>query len=54
MVALCYNGTPIAMTGAMFLFAASAVAFWLFSVRSVQETRIVAPRQHAENSFASH
>jgi MFS transporter, DHA1 family, multidrug resistance protein len=53
-VAFWYNGTPIAMTGAMFLFAASAVAFWLFSLRSLQETRIVAPRQHAENSFASH
>jgi MFS transporter, DHA1 family, multidrug resistance protein len=54
MVAMCYNGTPIAMTGAMFLFAASAVAFWLFSMRSLQETRIVAPRQQTENSFASH
>jgi DHA1 family bicyclomycin/chloramphenicol resistance-like MFS transporter len=53
-VAFWYNGTPIAMTGAMLLFAASAIAFWLYSLRSLPETRLVAPRQHAQNSFASH
>jgi MFS transporter, DHA1 family, multidrug resistance protein len=54
MVAFWYDGTPIAMTGVMLLFAVSAIAFWLFSLRSLQETRLVAPRQHAEKSFASH
>ena len=32
-VALCYRGTPLAMTGAMLLFAASAFGFWLLSLR---------------------
>jgi MFS transporter, DHA1 family, multidrug resistance protein len=53
-VAFWYNGTPLAMTGTMCLFAASAVTFWLFSLRLLRETRMVAPRQHVENSFASH
>jgi DHA1 family bicyclomycin/chloramphenicol resistance-like MFS transporter len=33
-VAFWYNGTPEAMTGTMLLFAASALGFWLFSLRS--------------------
>jgi DHA1 family bicyclomycin/chloramphenicol resistance-like MFS transporter len=53
-VAFWYNGTPMAMTGAMLLFAASAFAFRLFSLRYLQEARHVAPRQQPESSFANH
>jgi DHA1 family bicyclomycin/chloramphenicol resistance-like MFS transporter len=36
LVAFGYSGTPIAMTGAMLLFAASAFGFWLLSVHTLQ------------------
>jgi MFS transporter, DHA1 family, multidrug resistance protein len=32
LVAFCYNGTPVAMTGVMLLFGASAFGFWLCSL----------------------
>ena len=43
LVASCYNGTPTAMTGAMLLFAASALGFWLFSLPFLRESRRTAP-----------
>jgi hypothetical protein len=52
-VAFWYNGTPIAMTGAMFLFAASAFGFWLLSLHFLHRGRRAGPHR-AENSFASH
>jgi hypothetical protein len=52
-VAFWYTGTPLAMTGAMLLFATAAFAFWLFTRRSLQAHR-AAPRRCVENSFASH
>src|SRR5208282_3454495 len=36
LVAFWYNGTPMAMTGAMLLFAASAFGFWLLVISSVR------------------
>jgi len=33
-VAFCYNGTPLAMTSTMLMFAACAFAFWLVAIRS--------------------
>jgi hypothetical protein len=53
-VAFWYTGTPLAMTGAMLLFATAAFAFWLFTRRSLQEAHRGALRRCAENSFASH
>lgn len=53
-VAFWYNGTPLAMTSAMLLFAASAFAFWLLSLRFLQEARRATPRHCTESSFANH
>ena len=53
-VAFWYTGTPLAMTGAMLLFATAALAFWLFTRRSLQEAHRTAPQRCAESSFASH
>ena len=53
LVAFWYNGTPIAMTGAMLLFAASAFGFWLLSLRFLHKGG-QAGAHRAENSFASH
>jgi DHA1 family bicyclomycin/chloramphenicol resistance-like MFS transporter len=39
LVALCYNRTPTAMTGAMLLFGVSAFGFWLFSLPFLRESR---------------
>jgi hypothetical protein len=52
LVALWYNGTPMAMTGAMLLFAAAALGFWLFSLRFFPEVAV--PQRRAENAFADH
>jgi DHA1 family bicyclomycin/chloramphenicol resistance-like MFS transporter len=54
-VAFCYRGTPLAMTGTMLLFAASAFGFWLLSLRFLNHDRpsVPQPRQ-VENSFAAH
>jgi DHA1 family bicyclomycin/chloramphenicol resistance-like MFS transporter len=52
LVAFWYNGTPIAMTGAMLLFAASAFGFWLFSLRFLHKGG-QAGAHRAENPFAS-
>jgi MFS transporter, DHA1 family, multidrug resistance protein len=54
LVALWYNGTPMAMTGAMLLFAAAALGFWLFSLRFFPESLEVGTPRNAENSFANH
>jgi DHA1 family bicyclomycin/chloramphenicol resistance-like MFS transporter len=54
LVALWYNGTPIAMTGAMLLFAAAALGFWLLSLRFFSEVLEAGPPRHAENSFVNH
>jgi MFS transporter, DHA1 family, multidrug resistance protein len=51
-VAFWYNRTPMAMTGTMLLFAASALGFWLFSLRFFPEGLEVGPQQSAVNSFA--
>jgi DHA1 family bicyclomycin/chloramphenicol resistance-like MFS transporter len=53
-VAFCYHGTPMAMTGTMLLFAASAFGFWILSLRSLAEERQTGSRHCAENSFANH
>jgi MFS transporter, DHA1 family, multidrug resistance protein len=53
-VAFCYHGTPMAMTGTMLLFAASAFGFWILSLRSLAEERQTGSRHRAENSFANH
>ena len=55
-VALCYRGTPLAMTGAMLLFAASAFGFWLLSLRflSHDDRPAVSQPRPVESSFASH
>jgi MFS transporter, DHA1 family, multidrug resistance protein len=53
LVAFCYNGTPIAMTGVMLLFGASAFGYWLYSLSFLGESRrIGAPC--AESSCISH
>jgi MFS transporter, DHA1 family, multidrug resistance protein len=54
LVALWYNGTPTAMTGAMLLFAAAALGFWLFSLRFFPEVLETGARRRAENVFADH
>jgi hypothetical protein len=54
LVALWYNGTPMAMTGAMLLFAAAALGFWLFSLRFFPEVLESVPQRRAENAFAAH
>jgi DHA1 family bicyclomycin/chloramphenicol resistance-like MFS transporter len=54
LVAFWYNGTPMAMTGAMFLFAAAALGFWLFSLRFFPEVLEKDPQRRAENVFADH
>jgi MFS transporter, DHA1 family, multidrug resistance protein len=54
LVALWYNGTPMAMTGAMLLFAAAALGFWLFSLRFFPDGLEAGTPRNAENSFASH
>jgi DHA1 family bicyclomycin/chloramphenicol resistance-like MFS transporter len=54
LVALWYNGTPMAMTGAMLLFAAAALGFWLFSLRFFPEVLKAVPQRRAENSFVNH
>jgi DHA1 family bicyclomycin/chloramphenicol resistance-like MFS transporter len=54
LVAFWYTGTPLAMTGAMLLFATAAFTYWLFTQRTLQEAHQAAPRRCAENSFASH
>jgi MFS transporter, DHA1 family, multidrug resistance protein len=54
LVALWYNGTPMAMTGTMLLFAAAALGFWLFSLRFFPEVLEASTRRNAENSFANH
>jgi hypothetical protein len=38
-VAFWYNGTPMAMTGTMLLFTASAFGFWLLSLRFILRGR---------------
>ena len=53
-VAFWYNGTPMAMTGTMLLFAASALGFWLFSLRFFPEGLEAGPQPCAVNSFADH
>jgi DHA1 family bicyclomycin/chloramphenicol resistance-like MFS transporter len=54
LVALWYNGTPMAMTGTMLLFAAAALGFWLFSLRFFPEGLEADTPRNAENSFANH
>ena len=51
-VAFWYNGTPLAMTGAMLLFAASAFGFWILSLRFLREGRQAEPRHRTENVFS--
>ena len=53
-VAFWYNGTPMAMTGAMLLFAVSAFGFWLLSLRFLNDGRQAVPQHSVENSFANH
>ncbi|MBV9107030.1 MAG: multidrug effflux MFS transporter [Verrucomicrobia bacterium] len=53
-VAIWYNGTPIAMAGAMLLFAASALGCWLLCARFLPQERYTAPRRRPENSLANH
>jgi len=53
-VAFWYNGTPMAMTGAMLLFAASASGFWIISLRFLPETRHTGLQHRTEDSFANH
>jgi DHA1 family bicyclomycin/chloramphenicol resistance-like MFS transporter len=53
-VAFWYNGTPMAMTGAMLLFAASAFGFWLLSLRFLNEGPQAAWQHGVENSFVNH
>jgi DHA1 family bicyclomycin/chloramphenicol resistance-like MFS transporter len=53
-VAFCYNGTPLAMTGAMLLFAAAAFVYWLRSRSFVAEEPHAAPQRSVENSYANH
>jgi MFS transporter, DHA1 family, multidrug resistance protein len=50
-VAFLYNGTPMAMTGAMLLFAAAALAFWLFSLRFLNDGQQAASPHCAENAL---
>jgi DHA1 family bicyclomycin/chloramphenicol resistance-like MFS transporter len=54
LVAFWYNGTPMAMAGAMLLFAAAAYGYWLFARHSLLEAGHSAPQRCAENSFANH
>jgi len=53
-VAFWYNGTPLAMTGAMLLFAAAAFGFWLLSLRFLNDGHQGTPLHGAENSFVNH
>jgi len=53
-VAFWYNGTPMAMTGAMLLFAVSAFGFWLLSLRFLNDGRQAAPQHGVEDSFVNH
>jgi DHA1 family bicyclomycin/chloramphenicol resistance-like MFS transporter len=54
-VAFWYHGTPLAMTGAMLLFAASAFGFWLLSLRFLSHDRPAVPQpRQVESSFAGH
>ena len=53
-VAFWYNGTPMAMTGAMLLFAASAFGFWLLSLRFLNDGPQAAWQHGVENSFVNH
>jgi MFS transporter, DHA1 family, multidrug resistance protein len=53
LVAFCYNGTPVAMTGVMLLFAASAFGFWLYSLPFLRESRRAGP-PCTESSCISH
>ena len=48
-VALWYNGTPMAMTGTMLLFAAGAFGYWLLAVHSAN---IPKEAEAPENLFA--
>ena len=53
LVAFCYNGTPVAMTGVMLLFAVAAFGFWLYSFPSLRESpRMGSP--YTESSCISH
>jgi len=53
LVAFCYHGTPVAMTGVMLLFAAAAFGFWLCSLPFLRESRpIGSPR--TESSYMMH
>jgi DHA1 family bicyclomycin/chloramphenicol resistance-like MFS transporter len=54
LVAFWYNGTPMAMAGAMLLFAAAAYGYWLLARHSLLEAGHSAPQRCAENSFANH
>jgi DHA1 family bicyclomycin/chloramphenicol resistance-like MFS transporter len=51
-VAFWYNGTPLAMTGTMLLFAASAFGFWILSLRFLREGRQPGPGRRTENAFS--
>jgi hypothetical protein len=51
-VAFWYSGTPLAMTGAMLLFAASAFGFWILSLRFLREGRQAEPRHRTETVFS--
>jgi MFS transporter, DHA1 family, multidrug resistance protein len=53
-VAFCYNGTPMAMTGTMLVFAAAAFGFWLLSLRFIHEGPPQVRPHRPENTFASH
>ena len=53
-VAYLYNGTPMAMTGTMLLFAAAALGFWLFTLRFFPLGLVAGPPRPAENTFVNH
>ena len=53
-VAFSYRGTPMAMTGAMLLFAGSAFGFWLLSLRFLNDGRQAAAPAGTENAFINH
>ena len=53
LVAFFYNRTPAAMTGAMLLFSASAIGFWLISLPFLRESRRTASFS-TENSCVIH
>jgi DHA1 family bicyclomycin/chloramphenicol resistance-like MFS transporter len=50
LVALCFNGTPLAMTGIMLLFASVACGFYLLSLPLLSNVALLNP-SHAETAL---